>query len=392
MTGVFIPNFSKILTVENFIPLTGLKRQYALLREEILDATDKVLQSGIVMDGENTGVFETILANYCHRKFAVTVNSGTNALLISYLSLISRYNISKDSNSVAIPSFSFAATLNSVILSGNKPKFIDINNTGVIDVTNILPNSVEIVTATNMFGNMVDFDRLRQIDVMFHGDSLIVVEDAAQSFGSTYNGVPSGSFGHVSILSFDPMKNFPNYGNGGAILTDDHELFKIVSDMKNNGKGRHHLLPGTNSRMSEIDCAQMLVKFQYFEQWQKRRQQIADYYNKNLDERVIRPPLTPGVVSCWHKYVIKIPHSINDFRKELISLGVDSKITYPQPLHLMDVNSSLALGHDLFNLENTVNFSRHCISIPIYPELTDAEVEYIVSSVNKASENILLSV
>lgn len=363
------------------IPFFGVARQYTNLRAEILDATDQVYQSGRVLDGNNTQLFEKTIAKMTERNYACAVGSCTQALIFSLRAIDHPRRQSR--SKVLIPTQSFVATLNSVIEAGFDPVFCDVDpHTGLIDLNKIPVHHSEIaaVMYVNLFGNIIDYDKLTLYRQMWAEDEIPVIEDAAQSFGAYYRGVPSGKLGTVSCLSFDPTKNLNNYGSGGMILTDDPEIWENVNDMRDNGKGNEHINSGTNSKMSEADCAQMLVKLKYFDQWQARRRQIAEYYTEELDGYVTIPDVHMNVEHAWSKYVIhhKDRHGIATFLKEA---GIETKINYQRPLHLINV----AFGFEIDYNQNVSaeEFSRTCLSLPIYPELTDSEVETVVDAIKE---------
>jgi dTDP-4-amino-4,6-dideoxygalactose transaminase len=237
----------------------------------------------------------------------------------------------------------------------------------------------------NLFGNVLDQDRLISYMEIFSDRKIPVIEDAAQSFGAYYRGVPSGKLGDVSCLSFDPTKNLNNYGSGGMILTDDPAIWELVADMRDNGKANEHIASGTNSKMSEADCAQMLVKLKYFDSWQKRRTEIANYYTEELDGWVGIPTVDMNVEHAWSKYVIH-SDSRSTLHIELGNAGVETRINYPTPLHLQPVSYQFDFGrYDRTDiLEGAENFSRTCLSLPIYPELEDYEIEYVVDAVKQS--------
>jgi dTDP-4-amino-4,6-dideoxygalactose transaminase len=168
------------------------------------------------------------------------------------------------------------------------------------------------------------------------------------------------------------------------ILTDDPGTWELVADMRDNGKANEHIASGTNSKMSEADCAQMLIKLKYFDGWQARRKQIADYYTQELDGWVGIPPVDMNVEHAWSKYVIH-SNSRSTLHIELGNAGVETRINYPTPLHLQPVSYQFDFGrYDTTNiLEGAENFSRTCLSLPIYPELEDYEVEYVVDALKQ---------
>lgn len=358
------------------IPFFGIQRQYNLLREELLHVTDQVYQSGQVLDGPNTKSFEVTMARACSRQFAVTVNSATQGLIMTLQSSIPA------ESRVLIPTLSFAATINSVLMSGHTPVFCDTDANALIDLETsdfaLTGSGINTIMYANLFGHTVDWDRFRMQTDFFNSD-MFVIEDAAQSFGASYKGIPSGKMGNISVLSFDPTKNLNNYGSGGMILTDDFLLYESLLDIRDNGKHSAHANMGTNSKMSESDCAQMLVKLRYFDSWQRRRQSIADYYISELAEWV--DVILPGadVVSAWSKFVIRLGER-HGLQQYLANQGIDTRFHYDRPLFEMPVGYDyIDYAREIFR-ESTA-FSRECISLPIYPELTDAEVEYVAEQV-----------
>jgi dTDP-4-amino-4,6-dideoxygalactose transaminase len=369
----------------NKIPFFGIDRQYANLRKEILDATDKVYSSGKVLDGMYTDLFEQYMKKSADRKYACAVGSCTQALIFS-LRAATRTSTSmfNTRDKVLIPAQSFIASLNAILEAGYDPVFCDVDaSTGLIDLNKIPVHHSEIaaVMYVNLFGNIIDYDKLTAYRQMW-ADDIPVIEDAAQSWGARYRGIPSGKLGTVSCLSFDPTKNLNNYGSGGMILTDDPEIWEMVNDMRDNGKGNEHIASGTNSKMSEADCAQMIIKLRYFKDWQLRRAEIAEYYTSELDGYVITPSVDMNVEHAWSKYVIHYEH--RDYLQSFLSdSGIETKKNYPIPLHLHSLAFAFDIEYNTGVLEGAEQFSKSCLSLPIYPELTDSEVEAVVDAVKE---------
>ena len=366
------------------IPFFGVDRQYNNLREEILDATDQVYSSGKTLDGRFTEQFERTIAKMTERKYACAVGSCTQALIFSLRS-IEDFGVT---HKVLIPAQSFVATVNAVLEAGYDPVFCDVDSsTGLLDLNKIPVTADEIsaIMYVNLFGNVLDQDRLISYMEIFSERKIPVIEDAAQSFGAYYRGVPSGKLGDVSCLSFDPTKNLNNYGSGGMILTDDPAIWESAADMRDNGKANEHIASGTNSKMSEADCAQMLVKLKYFDSWQKRRTEIANYYTEELDGWVSIPPVEMNVEHAWSKYVIH-SDSRSTLHIELGNAGVETRINYATPLHLQPVSYQFDFGrYDRTDiLDGAEQFSRTCLSLPIYPELEDYEIEYVVDAIKQS--------
>jgi dTDP-4-amino-4,6-dideoxygalactose transaminase len=332
-----------------------------------------------VLDGDLTRQFEGSIARRCDRQYAVAVNSATQGLVFAQ-----QVHLLRES-SVLIPTLSFAATINSVLYAGNTPVFCDTDAGALIDLESmdmaLTGAGVTAIMYANLFGHVIDYDRFRLLTEFFNNGTadIVVIEDAAQSFGARYKDQPSGSLGDVSVLSFDPTKNLNNYGSGGMVLTDDVDVYHQLLNLRDNGKRLDHSFIGTNSKMSESDSAQMLVKLKYFDSWQTRRQAIAEYYTQELAEWV--DVVLPGehVVSAWSKFVIRVTerHGLRDY---LQSCGIDSRFHYDTPLFELPIGYDyIDYARELFR-ESTA-FSREAISLPIYPELRDIEVESVAQSV-----------
>jgi len=366
------------------IPFFGVDRQYNNLREEILDAIDKVYASGRVLDGTYTRQFEKTVAKMTERRYACAVGSCTQALIFALRAVDNEY-FRGSRNKILIPAQSFVATINTVLEAGFDPVFCDVDpQTGLMDL-NTIPvhaNDLAAIMYVNLFGNVLNQEQLITYMEMFSEEKIPVIEDAAQSFGAYYRGVPSGKLGDISCLSFDPTKNLNNYGSGGMILTDDPAIWELVNDYHDNGKGNDHIQSGTNSKMSEADCAQMLIKLKYFDSWQARRKEIAEYYSEELDGLVGIPPVDMNVEHAWSKYVIH-HHSRSSLYTDLLNMGVETRINYEVPLHQQSLSFSFTTFDDAGVLEGAENFSRTCLSLPIYPELEDYEVEYVVEAIKQ---------
>ena len=355
------------------IPFFGVDRQYNNLREEILDATDLVLTSGQVINGLYTKDFEQWLAEKNNSKYAVTVHSGTSALEVQaeyYKKLIR-----KECPTVAIPSITFAASANAYMRAGWNVTLLDCNSYGL---SQVVDNSVhyDLVLLIGIYGHSIE---LLQPAV---GSFDQIVEDGAQHWLSA----GCKRIGDSTTISFDPTKNLGNYGNGGALITNNKELYNFANDWKNHGKSSYAgtgntadtEMCGTNSRMSEIECAQMMVKTQYIDQWQDRRKQISAYWIERFSGRV-RTLINNSNFDnhCYHKFVIDVDNR-DQIAGQLKDAGIETKVHYNPPLQEMDCFASAQRpSSNCF----ASKFSKRILSLPIYAELTDLEIEYIADQV-----------
>ena len=348
------------------IPFTGLKKQYNTLRSEILDVTDTVLRSGQLMSGNYTAEFENWLAQKNHSKYAVTCHSGTQALEI--IAEYYRAQTSTNPPRVVIPSMTYVATANAFVRAGWEVWIADVDKYGLMDNKKHVPVdlSVQATVLVGLYGAAVNADR-------FWGTDLII-EDGAQHWLSN----KCNRVGNATAISFDPMKNLNAYGNGGAVVTDDIDLLEYAREWINNGKPRHTMI-GTNSRMSEIDSAQMLVKTQYLDDWQARRRNISLYWVGRLKNTNIRSLITAQnfETHAYHKFVIDID-SRDIVARNLELKGIETRVHYREPLHELPAYADHT-GPNILSVASAL--SRRVLSLPLYPELTDLEVEYIIDQV-----------
>jgi len=344
------------------IPFTGLKKQYNTLRTEILDATDEVLRSGVLMAGNYTTEFEYWLARKNHVSYAVTCHSGTQALEIIASYYASKITIHPPK--VLVPALTYPATANAFVRTGWKVEIIDTDAYGQMDLRNIdRKQSIQAICAVGLYGQAVK-------DQYFYYTDTIIEDGAQHWLASDCNRLSNSC-----AISFDPTKNLANYGNGGAVVTRDADLARYARDWVNNGKHQGHMTAGSNSRMSEIDCAQMMIKTRYIDAWQKRRGEIAAHWIERLKKRNVRSLIDDSNFTdhAYHKFVIDIDDRDN-VQKQMSLRKIETKVHYNDPLWDLPAYEGMGEGN---MLNAAYALSRRCLSLPIYPELTDLEVEYI---------------
>lgn len=352
------------------IPFTGLQRQYNNLRKEILDVTDQVLSSGQVMSGPWTTAFEDWLAERNHVKYAVLCHSGTQALEI-IAAYHRQYGLRKDilNPTVLVPAMTYIATANAWAKAGWNLHIVDTDAHGLLD-PNKIPNDVsfQAVCPVGLYGAF--FSKW-----IPSNDKYVYVEDGAQHWLANN----CRRQGEACAISFDPTKNLSNYGNGGAVVTNDRELEDFARDWIANGKAGGSAEFVTNSRMSEVDCAQLLVKTRYIDAWQNTRKNIAQHWMQRLKNKPVRCLIDESNFDqhCYHKFVIDVD-SRDRLKHKLESAGISTKIHYDRPLH-EESRYAYTAGPNVLSVSSSL--ARRCLSLPIYPELSDIEVEYIIEQV-----------
>ena len=352
------------------VAFTGLPRQYNNLREEILDVTDTVLRSGILMNGNYTAEFEHWLARKNHNLHAVTCHSGTQALEIIASYCADNIRDAGRIPKVLIPAMTYPATANAFIQAGWQVKIVDTDTYGVMDpalINNDHSRDYDAICVVGLYGAALMHK--------WHVMTDCLIEDGAQHWLAN-NCNRQANF---TAISFDPTKNLSNYGNGGAVITSDLYLDEYARNWCNNGKASGHAITGTNSRMSEIDCAQMMVKTQHLDAWQLRRSHIARYWMSRLEEKSIRCLIddTNFRGHALQKFVIEVNNQ-TELRQTLAANQIETKIHYRDPLHELDAYQRFE-GPNLLSVSSSL--ARRCVSLPFYPELTDLETDYIIDSV-----------
>jgi dTDP-4-amino-4,6-dideoxygalactose transaminase len=353
----------------------GLARQYRNLKDELLEATDKVLSSGTLMNGEYTAKFETWLAIRTKTMYAVTVHSGTQALeIIARWAKIEHDHLMNDGPDVIhyvapvvrIPNITYVATLNAFINAGYEAELLDTDKNGLMrfDEEHVLDDFTKHTCNVGLYGANPN----RSPTVMIND-----IVDGAQHW------LVADDIGQGMAISFDPTKNLSASGNGGAIVTNDRSLYEFAYSYRSNGKHEHEM-SGTNSRMSEQECAQLLVRAKYIDKWQWRRKEIRHYYLdefKNLDLRCLS---REHMVHADQKFVIYTDKR-DELQKHLSDAGIEAKVHYPYTLSELPIAKNIKVKPDM--LSTSVMLTKGLLSLPIYPELSDSEVECITDKIKE---------
>jgi dTDP-4-amino-4,6-dideoxygalactose transaminase len=259
----------------------------------------------------------------------------------------------------------YPATANAFVRTGWKVEIIDTDAYGQMDLRNIdRKQSIQAICAVGLYGQAVK-------DQYFYYTDTIIEDGAQHWLASDCNRLSNSC-----AISFDPTKNLANYGNGGAVVTRDADLATYARDWINNGKHQGHMTAGSNSRMSEIDCAQMMIKTRYIDQWQQRRSEIAAHWIERLKKRNVRSLIDDSNFKdhAYHKFVIDIDDR-DHVQKQMSLRKIETKVHYADPLWDLPAYEGMGEGN---MLNAAYALSRRCLSLPIYPELTDLEVEYVI--------------
>lgn len=357
------------------VNIFNLERDHQDIKETLVERFRDILSGGDFILGRQVRAFEEAFATYIGVKYAVGVNSGTDALKIGGLSL----SIKPGDRMVTTPN-TYISTAMCLSIHGIEPVFCDIEP----KTYNMDPEALEYVLGrekgirlcipVHLYGHPCMMDEI--IEICKRNDVLIM-EDACQAHGAIYNGKKVGGLGHAAAFSFYPTKNLGCYGDGGIITTDSDEVFEKAVMLRAYGQtAKHvHAVEGFNSRLDEIQAALLLVKLERLDYWNKRRRHIAWLYKRELEDTpVVLPDDASWAYHVYHLYVIRVKER-DELIRYLREKGVATLIHYPTPIHLQGVYNRL--GYKEGSFPNAERAAEEIISLPIYPSLREDEVVYV---------------
>lgn len=361
------------------IPLVDLRAQYLPLKDEIIVGIEQVLGGMHLFLGENVRKLEEEFSEYCGAQFGIGVSDGTTALHV----ILRAMGIGSGDEVITV-SHTFIATVEAVLLAGAKPVFVDINpDTYLMDVSQVeekITSRTKAILPVHLYGQTVDFGPLREI-ASRHG--LKLVEDSCQAHGAANHGQRAGGLGDAAAFSFYYSKNLGAYGEGGFVTTDDFELASQIRKIRDHGSGEkyHHDVMGFNGRLDELQAVVLRAKLPHLNDWNDRRRERAALYDRLLKGMPVKiPAVTPGNTPVYHLYVISTSQR-DELQSYLMDKGIATGIHYPIPVHLQ--NSMRNLGYEVGSLPVTEKAVSEILSLPIYPEITEEEIECIASAIGE---------
>jgi dTDP-4-amino-4,6-dideoxygalactose transaminase len=359
------------------IPLVDLGKQYAPLREEIMERIAAVLSGMQLFLGENVQALEREFAAFCQAEHAIGVSDGTAAL-----QLILRAMEVGPGDEVITVANTFVATVEAIVLTGATPVFVDVHpDTYLMDVAQVrsrITPWTKAILPVHLYGQMVDMVALRAIA---DERDLWIIEDACQAHGAECEGRRAGSLGDAAAFSFYYSKNLGAYGEGGCVTTNDGELARRVRMLRDHGAERryYHELVGWNSRLDELQAAILRAKLPHLQRWNAQRRSHASLYETLLDgSPVITPVTAGGNCHVYHLYVVRVPRR-DELRAWLQEHGVGTGIHYPVPIHLQRAYSDL--GYQRGDLPVTERVADEILSLPMFPELQREQIAYVADAV-----------
>ncbi len=362
------------------IYINDTRAQYDALKADLLRVTEEVMEKSYFILGENVAAFEREFAEYCGTKYAVGVANGTDAIHLACRALGAG-----PGDEVLTATHTATFTALGISMTGATPTFADIDpETGNMDPSKIdaaITSRTKAIMPVHLYGQMADMDPIMAIGRK-HG--IPVIEDAAQAHGATYHGKRSGSIGILGCFSFYPTKNLGAYGDGGAITTNDPDLYQTLRELRNGGQREryNHVRVGVCSRLDELQAAILRVKLPHLDSWCRARRENAYRYNRMIEGLGI--PVTPLTIrdfgdTAMHLYIIRVAQKDRDpLIKHLEANGVAAMIHYPIPVHLEPAYQFLGLGKGSYPESEAM--ASEIITLPMYPELSMEQAHTVVDA------------
>ncbi len=361
------------------IPLMDLKGQTAALKSELLAKFSTALDNTAFCLGPEVDAFEREFSAYCESAHGIAMNSGTSALHLALLAL----GVGPGDEVVTTP-FTFVATSWAISYCGATPVYADIiPGTFTLDpaaAEKAITPKTKAILGVHLYGQPMDLEPLVDLAAK---KGLPLIEDACQAHGALYGGRRVGSFGEISAFSFYPSKNLGACGEGGIAVTKDSTLTQKMRALREHGstKRYYHDSIGFNYRMEGLQGAALRVKLPHLDGWNARRQQLAAFYNAQLAEsQVTIPTVGANRTHVYHLYVVRHPKR-DALAEHLKARGIGTALHYPLPLHLQKAYAQLGWSEGAF--PHSEQAARECLSLPIYPELSDANAAVVAKAVNE---------
>jgi dTDP-4-amino-4,6-dideoxygalactose transaminase len=357
------------------VPFIDLREQHRVLKPELLSACEQVLDHGQFILGPEVTAFEKAFADYCGVKHAVGVDNGTNALILGLRALgIGR------GDEVITAANSFLASASSIALAGARPVLVDVRCDYTIDpqlVERAITPRTRAVMPVHLTGRPAD---MRELYDIVRARGIHIIEDAAQAVGAQCGNQRVGSLGDLGCFSLHPLKVLNAIGDGGVITTNDPALYDKLLIARNHGLRDRDTCDfwSLNARLDTIQAAMLLVKLQYLDGWIAKRRAIARFYYENLHDSVTIPQDRTGDSSVYQTFVIQC-RDRGKLRGYLLEKGIETKIHYPVPIHLQP--GAASLGYRRGDFPVCEDQSRNILSLPIYPQLSDDQVQHVVSAI-----------
>jgi dTDP-4-amino-4,6-dideoxygalactose transaminase len=363
------------------VPFLDLKAHHAPMIDEFDGAIREVIESSAFAGGPFVERFEQEFAAYCGSKHAIGVGNGTDALWLALLA----FGIGEGDEVITVPN-TFVATAEAIICCKAQPVFVDVDErTFTLDPAELekcLTPRTKAIIPVHLFGQPADMDPILQFARAY---GLFVIEDAAQAHGALYNGQHAGTMGDAGCFSFYPGKNLGAFGEAGAVVTNDTDLAEKIRVLRDHGQSRKydHTLIGWNCRMDGIQAAVLSLKLRHLEQANLLRRQRASLYNQafaGIDD-VATPIEADYARHVYHIYAVRVQER-DELRRFLEVKGIGCGVHYPIPIHLQEAWRNLGYSEGSFPIAE--NLAKQFLSLPMFPELAEEQIEYVAHCVSQA--------
>lgn len=363
------------------VPFLDLPQQFQNLREEIEPAIHAVLEKCDFVGGQAVRDFENAFADFCGVKYGVAVSNGTDAIFLALAAL----GVGPGDEVITVPN-TFIATAAPITRIGATIKFVDVRpdtmNMDVERLERAITHKTKAILPVHLYGQPADMDAILHIAKQHE---LLVIEDAAQAHGAMYRRRRTGSMGDAACFSFYPGKNLGAFGDAGAVVTNNEAVAARIRILRDNGRtGKYeHADPGYNHRMDTLQAAVLGVKLKHLVKWNARRREIAAQYHAHFagNENIRTVAEMQGVECVYHLFVVCVPHR-DQVRNKLQQAGIQTGIHYPIPLHLQPAYQHLPYEQGHFPISEEL--APQLLSLPIFPEMTDEQVDYVAVNLKKA--------
>jgi dTDP-4-amino-4,6-dideoxygalactose transaminase len=372
------------------IPLLDLKAQYQKIKEECLSVTAEIYESQYFILGPHVDKLEVEIAKYCASEFAIGVSSGTDALLLALMAT----EIGPGDRVITTP-YTFFATAGSISRVGAIPVFVDIDpdtynispeeiRTCLADMTEKEKKTVKAIMPVHLYGQCADMNAILDIA---KDHQLLVIEDAAQAIGAEYKGKRAGTMRDIGCFSFFPSKNLGGFGDGGVMTTNSKDLYEVIKILRVHGghPKYYHQKIGGNFRLDALQAAIVSIKLKYLDDWTAGRQKNAITYRRLISnaglEGIVKCPMEKESRHIYNQFVIEVPEKRDELRQFLTDKGVGHEVYYPVPLHLQKCFAYLGYNRGDFSVSE--HAADHTLALPIYPELVEDHLSYVVEQLKK---------
>ncbi len=391
------------------VPFLDLKTQFAAIKDEAMPEIEKVFESCAYIGGSYVKNFEGEVEKYLNVPYAIGCSSGTAALILA----LRACNVKPGDEVITTP-FTFFATAESIASIGAIPVFVDVKEEDYTMDESLIEAAItektKAIMPVHIFGACCEMDT---INAIAKKHNLRVIEDCAQAIGAEYKGKKAGTLGDVGCFSFYPTKNLGGCGDGGMVTTKDDDLAVILTSFREHGAGKngaealellegqkveiktaeqvtelydpykyYNFLIGYNSRLDAVQAAVLSIKLRHLDEYNQARAHVAERYVTGLDQRLIRPAYNADQKCCWHQFVVR-----SQYKEELCAFlsenGVGSGSFYPVPLHQQKAFNQKNCKNPNASLPVAEQISAESVCLPIFPEITEAQIDEVIAAVNK---------